>query len=304
MKRWDTADHVFFTRELEKVSSKIFDITKIDVKGLQFVAPISDDIRPEDERYTVRQREYVGAAKRMFQGSDERLPAANVKYTEGSVGFASYGDSYFYTIDEIRAAQRVGRPLKTDRAEAAKTVLERQLDTIVSLGDSDAGLSGLTNLTGTSTVTVDAGASTKKGWQTKTGEEMYNDLVAMCREVRTVSGDKRSVKRILLPLEAYDIADSKRFNSFESRSVLEVFQGRRGVEVLSWERLDGIGTGRAIAYDPNPELVGLLLPVPFEQMEPERRGFTWYIECRNKTGGVIAREPKTIVYADDLLNEA
>lgn len=301
-----SADGIFFTRQLEKISKKVFDIAKIQVKGLSFVAPIADDIRPYDEVYTVREREFVGKAKRIgYAQSDGKLPTANVKLREGSVGFASYGDSYFWTVDEVAAAQANGRDLKSDRAEAARDVLQRQLDEVISLGDSDAGLTGLTNLSGTSTVTIPAtGTGSKKGWQTKTGAQMYTDLVAMVREVRMTTSDLRSVKRIILPLEAYDIADTTRFNDYDNRSVLEVFQSRRNVEVTSWERLDGIGTGRAIAYDPDPALVGLLLPVPFEQLPPQQDGFVWTVNCRNKTGGVITREPKTIVYADDLLNDA
>lgn len=302
----DSADGIFLTRELEAIDEEIFDIAKVQIKGLEFVPLTGNNVAPEDEVYTQRQREYVGKARRLFHGSDEELPSANVKYTEGSVNFASYGDSFFYTNDEIRSAKKTGRPLDRDRAEAARRVLEVQLDDIIALGDSDAGLSGFINLSGTSTYSTPAGASTIKGWPKKTALEILADLNGMCSTVRVATGDLRNVKRILLPINAYDLIDTTPWSTLSDRTILSVFKSNRpGVEVMSWERLTGQGASssdRAIGYDPNPSLMGLLLPVPFEQTAPQLQGFSWKVWCRNKTGGVIAREPKSIVVADHIMD--
>jgi hypothetical protein len=298
----DAAETVFFQRELEAIETEMLDVAKIPLKALEFLGLVgSGVIRPHDKLYTYRQREYLGRAERRGPGAED-APLVNVKYEEKSQKFQEYMDGFHYSTDEIAAAAAEGRPLDRDRAFAAREVLAAKLDDVLSLGDTQAGLVGFLNLSGTTTYNIPAdGTGSSPLWVNKSADQILRDLNQVKAAVRTGTSEVEAVKRILLPPAADELISNTARSATSDTTIKEFFlKNNPGMEIMSWDRLTTAGPssgGLILAYDPNPLKVGALLPVAFEQSEPERDGFQWKVVCRNKTGGVITKFPKSVCYS-------
>jgi hypothetical protein len=297
----DSGEQLFFSRELENISAELFEVPVQALKALQLV-PAFTALDVTDELFTYRVWDYSGDASRIKDWSED-APPANTFGTETSQKLVSFGSSFNYSIDEIKASARYNRPLDRTRAMAARNIISQRLDKIAFQGDS-TDLKGFANLSGTlayTPVTKTAGGLT---WAVATSDELLADLNGMCKKVTVDTNEVEHVSRIVLPTSQYELIKTKPRSTTSDTTVLKFFQDTNpGVEVTSWVKLAGAAAGpldRAIGYNPDPHKVRLLLPMAFEQLPAREKGMGWVVNCRMKTGGVIAPFPKSIVYADGI----
>lgn len=296
----DAAENVFFQRELEQILTEQFDIKYAGLKARQLV-PVNNNIDPGTESVTYRSFESVGAAKLISDYSAD-FPSVNVKGTESTSIIKSYGASFHYSIQELRAGARNGRGLDRMRAASARKVLDLALDNVASTGDSAASLKGLLNQSSTLTFTLGTKTAGGLTWAVATSDEIIADLFGIVNKIRVDTKEVENPTRILLPTAMHTIAASKPRSSTSDVTVLNFFKmSNPGIEVMPWERLTGAGSGatnRIVAYDPQAMNVQLLMAVEYEQMVPEPRNMSYVVNCHMRTGGVIAPYPQSICYAD------
>jgi hypothetical protein len=299
----DAAESVFFTRELETILTTQFTERLAPLKGVTMV-PVDTSISPEDEIVTYREYKSFGKAKKLQDAGDD-VPLANTQGTETSQRMQIYGAGFGYSIDEIRKSAKEGRPLEQARAAAAKKMLDLQLDDVASIGDSSAGLKGLLNLTSTNTYTVPAdGTGSSALWSAKSADLILRDMNGIVKKVVVDSLETERPTRVVLPTSQYELIKTTARSSTSDTTILKFFlENNPGIEVLSWQRAAGAGSGatdRMVAYDPNVLNLRLLLSVGFEALPPQQRNFFYKINCRMKTGGVIAPYPKSICFGDGI----
>jgi hypothetical protein len=63
-------------------------------------------------------------------------------------------------------------------------------------------------------------------------------------------------------------------------------------------------TGRAVAYEKNPERLAALIPLEFEQLPPQQEHFEIRTTCHMRIGGVIAYFPGSISYMDGITDSS
>ena len=163
----DSADSIFFTRELEHIKSETYDVMYPELKA-RSVIPVSMDADPGDEKITYEQYDHVGLAQ-VISSYSKRLPRADVKGTEFSSPIRSLGDSYGYSAQEIRAAKKAGKPLTDKKADAAKRAIMELDNQIAFFGDATHGLNGFLNHPNVPELVIPAdGTGASKLWSTKT----------------------------------------------------------------------------------------------------------------------------------------
>lgn len=297
----DAAENVFFQRELEEIDLQAKDVKYAKLKGRQLVPTKS--VGPATETYTYRQFDKRAKPAPMIDLADD-LPMANVKGAEFSFNLRSYGLAFQYSRDEIRAAQKVGIPLDTDRATAVREGLAQYLDAVCATGDSTFGLKGLLNLASTETYNTPTGAAGGKNWfgtNAKTPDEIIADLNGMKRQVITNSKEVESPKRLLLATDLHEFISNTPRSSTSDTTILKWWQGNNpDVMIERWERCAGAGTGssrRTVMYD--PANLYLLMAIEYEQLAPQERNFVYVVNARLKTGGVVCPYPKSVIYGDE-----
>lgn len=304
----DSGESIFFLRELEQILAEQFDVKYAKLRARELL-PVDNQVDPGAESVTYDQFDKFGGAKRVSDFADD-LPLVNVKGLQFTQRMQSYGAGFSYSIQELRAAAKVQRPLERMRAMAVRKVLDQQLDIVASLGDSDASIHGLIGSGGqqgisagdTFTPATKAGGGTT--WAVATADEIIADLTAICTQVRVNTKEVEEVKRILLPTLQFELINSKPRSSISDTTVKSFFESTHpSVEIQSWERLNGSGAGgqdRMIGYDPDLMHLRLLMAVEFEMLAPQLRNMAYVINCHMRTGGVICPYPKSVIYGDGI----
>lgn len=299
----DADESIFFSRELEFVKTKSYDIKYPQLKGRSLV-PVSNEAGPGAETIVYEQYDEVGIAKLIASYADD-LPRADVKGKEFRSPIKSLGASYGYSVQEIRAAQMAGKPLKQKKANAAKKAILTRDNKIIMLGDSATGLGGLLNNANVPFVTLAAdgtGASTTL--ISKTSAQILRDLHKMANAVVENTKEVEIPDTMGLPLTVYNYIKSTPWStSNDGKTILALFleQSSYIKNVVSIPELKGLGAGatdRAIVYRKDPEAVEAHVPQDFEQFPEQPKGLEWIVPCHSRTGGVTFYYPLSAAYAD------
>lgn len=305
----DTGENAFFARELEQISLELFDVRYAPMKSSLFV-PMDSNVDPGAESWTYTQFSKLGAAKIITSFADD-FENVNISGVQFNQVIHSYGDSFNFSIHELRAAAKAGRPLERMRAEAAKKALDVKTDEILSIGDTTHGLNGLLTLSSTNTYTPSTKASGGTAWldavtgaTLATSDEILADLNGMVTQVVTSTLETERPTLILLPTAQYELITNKPRSSVSDTTVKSFFLDTHpGIRIESWYRLTTAGSGstpRAVAYDPTMLNVRALMPIMFEQQAPQLVNMSYKVNCHMRTGGVITPYPKSICYMDGI----
>lgn len=315
----DAAENIFFQRELETILAEQFNVVYATLKGRLNVPNGPFGVDTWAETFTYDQYDSVGKAARVADYADD-LPMVDVLGKQYTNKIAAYGEAFGYSIPELQASAAHGKPLDRTKALAARDVAEQSLDDIAFQGDSGIGTKGISNQSGASTLTAgvkvsssavgDSGAHT--GWLDSSGnlvataDEMLLDLHTLYMKPIQVSKDVEKPTRMLLPTAQFFAAVQKPRSSTSNTSVLEYFRGTHdNVAVDYWERLKGASPDSAsldlaIAYDPNPRKIRLVIPQDFMQMAPQLRNMKYVVNCYLRSGGVVSPYPLSMAYMKNI----
>ena len=114
----DADQTMFFQRELEHIKSRTYDIRYAELKARSLI-PVSGEAGPGAESITYYQYDMVGVAKIIANYATD-LPRADVRGKKFTSPVESLGASYGYSVQDIRAAAKAGKPLEQRKANAAR----------------------------------------------------------------------------------------------------------------------------------------------------------------------------------------
>jgi hypothetical protein len=304
--RLDSAENIFFARELEQISQEMFDIKYATLKARMLV-PVDNSIDPGAETWTYRQYEFTGSAEIITPDGGKDIPMVNAEGAEYTSPIRSFAAGYTYTLQEIRAAAKAGRALERMRAMAARRALDVKLDDIAAFGDTASGITGLLNLANTTTFTPADKSNGGKTWLNTDGTpnatptEIIKDLSDIITTVVVETLEVERPTRILLPTRQFEHITNTPRSDVSDTTIRAFFEGTHpGVQLMSWERLAlsaSSGTlDQMVAYNPSPMNLRLLMAVEFEQLPPQQDGFAYKVLTHMRTGGVVTQFPKSIAY--------
>lgn len=299
----DAAESVFIARQLEFMRAGVMEVQYPELKGAKLV-PIDTNIDPGAASYTYQVSDTIGKALVTSDLATEP-PRADVKGSESNQVIRSVIIAYGYSLQEARAAMFAKTPLIPRRAQAARDIMERTIDSIWFLGDAVMGLKGLLNQSGTTTYTVSTGAAGSKTFESKTPDEIVADLNGAVNKVVTDSKEVFQPDTMLLPLTTYTYISTKRMGDGDSSTILQHFLKNspyiKTVEATHKLESNADWTGkRGMVYRKDPNYIAGLLPQPFEQLPPQATAYELVTPCHARCGGVVVYQPKAICYFDQI----
>src|SRR5690606_26342599 len=129
---------------LENMRARVYEEQFPDTKARRFL-PVNNEEDPGHETFSYEETTFGGSAKVIRNYADDP-PSVETSGRKVTHGIVSLGDSYFYSIQDMRRAAVSGRPLVARKARAARVVYERGLDGIAAFGAPDDGIeNGLLN---------------------------------------------------------------------------------------------------------------------------------------------------------------
>lgn len=300
---------VFFARELDFVKAQSYDVEYPKFTALKLF-PMSSEVDPGAETVTYYSYDKVGLAKIISNYATD-LPRADVKGKPTTAIIKSIGDSFGYSIQEMRASRMAGKSLDTRKAEAARYQIDYLNNKIAWNGDAESGLRGVLSTDNDIPLYALAnGASGKTTWASKTADEIIADVSGMLKQMARTTKKVEKPDTLALPAEAYLELQSKRIDGTAS-NVLSYIQANLPdiKEIVSCPELDPDSTDtNPYAKDSNGQGVALLFkndarkltienPLPFTQYPVQTQGLEMVVPCEARTAGAIIYYPMSLLIA-------
>lgn len=290
----DSAETLFFERELESRKAQTYDVVRAPLKAFELI-PVSTDAGAAAESIVYEQYDQTGIAKIVSNYADD-LPRADVKGKEFVARIKSIGNSYGYSLQEIRAAQFAGKGLEQRKANSATRAQREMWNRIAFYGDADANLQGWLTNPNIPASAVSAGASSDTEWSTKTTDEILADLNDAANAVVDDTNGAEIPDTVVMPIKQYTQIASTRQDSGTDTTVLQYFlQNNPFINSVEWaNELSGAFTGGTdgfIVYRRDPDAMTLEMPQMFEQLPVQERGLEYVVPCHSRIGGVIVYYP-------------
>ena len=289
---------LFLERQLEYIRPQIFEVAYADIK-YPTLLPVTSEAGQGAQTFTYRIMDSTGEFKLIADAADD-LPRSDISQVERSINIRSFGGSFGYTVQELRAAQMANIALEQRRAAAVRRAYEEKVEAVAMFGESTVGLAGFFN---NSTVDVIAAnywftGTTASG----TSQEMLELLNYGVSAIINASNMKEQPDTILLAYEDYNKISTTRNSDSSDVTVLEYFLRTnpyiRNVEPINQLDKDNsvLNTNRMVVYKRDPEKVQLHIPQPLELFPPQQRGLQFIVPAHARVGGVALYYPKSVIY--------
>lgn len=304
----DANESIYFARQLEQIRAKSYDVKRPALNAIALM-PVDTSINPGAETITYRQYDTVGMAKVIANYADD-LPRADVVAKEFTTPIRGIGDSYGFSVQEIRAAQFTGTDLTTKKAGAARRAHDETINRIAWAGDSVSGLPGLLTNANIPGYTIPAdGTGSSKLFSTKTPDQILRDMNGIVNSVYVTTKGVHRPNELWMPLAQYTYINSTPRSSTSDTTILEYFLSNnpfieRVVPVLELASTANGGSNGAtdtmIALENSIDNYQLNLPMMFMQHPPEKRGLEFVVPCESRFGSTTIEYPLAFSKADSI----
>lgn len=306
--RLDAKESAFFNKELEYVKSRTYDAKLAELKGLSLI-PVSTEAGSGAERITFRRYTGVGFAKVIADYAKD-FPRVDVFGEETSVKVKGIGDSYGYSIPEIRASQRNGKQLDQRRAMMARRAHDETINKMALKSNAEYGTNGLIDYPGLTGVTLASdGTGGARTFTSKDVDKIIRDINQLVDAVMTSTSAREIPDTLLLPIAQYNDLATRRLGVNNETTLLKyILDTNPYIKKVDWlAELKGAGassggsaTDRMIVGKFDPEHISLEIPQPFEQFEAQHEGMEYTIPCHSECAGTIIYYPLAFAYADGI----
>lgn len=310
--RFDSAEDasVFFARELDFVKSQSYDVEYPELTAMSLF-PISNEVNPGAETTTYYSYDKTGMAKIISNYATD-LPRVDAKGKPTTAVIKSLGDSYGYSVQEMRASRMAGKSLDVRKAESARYQIEYLNNKIAWAGDEENQLVGI--LSANNDIPLYAIPSNGNGgstlWKDKTAEQILEDINGMQAYTARITKNVERPDTLVLPSDVFiDISTRQIPNTgfTVKRFVLENAPYLRKIVAASELQSDSSDTN-PYATGSNPQSVAVLFkndarkftienPLPFYQYSLQPKGLEVIVPCEARTAGAIIYYPLSLLIA-------
>ena len=300
--RADANETAITIKALESLESRVYKVQYPDLLTTQLL-PLDTSDNTGAKTTAFDEWDRTGKAKIEHEMSNS-APVIEVNKQRTAQNIFSARAAYLWTLQDIRAAAMAGVPLNMERAEAVREEIEREVDRINAVGDTENGLQGFLNHSAAPSPVSPITGSWVLG--TVTTKQILDDLNKLVDDIVTDTKNiaKLTPDTMILPVAQYTIANST-LNANTDKSALRIFLDNSPYikQIVPWHyAADPAGTGpRAVAYRRDPKVVSKVIPQLFEFLSPFQKSSTVFEqEGHMRTAGVKMRYPVAVRYMDGI----
>lgn len=254
----------------------------------------------------------VAGAARFLSGKGFDMPFADISTSQHLQANHLAGIGYEWSLQELQRAERMGRQLSSEKAQAAREVAEAFLYAIAIRGSTEKGTTGLINDAVVPTATVPAdGTGSATTFASKTPDQINRDINAVLNAPFNGTLETRRANRLLLPSTRLQYLAQTRIGDgtdtilkFVRENNAYTLETGQPLEIIGSRELETAGAGgtaRMIAYDNSRAVVQFHLPGPHEFLPAfQKSAMTWEVGGIMNVGGIEIRRPKGIAYRDGI----
>jgi hypothetical protein len=291
----------FYISQLNVLESKIYEVKYGNIIYQELIPVDTSDPEWVD---SVSYISYDAVTMGKFIAANGKdLPQSDIDASISEIKIGYAGNSYGYTIEELRKSQQMRIPLDVTKARVTYRGAQEHMQQVAFFGDENRKMTGLFN---NANITV---ANSTVDWKTATGAEMVKDMNDLLVSIWTDSANVHIPNVLLLPSDKWATASSKRMDTGTDTTVLQFFKMNnlftdvtgQELEIRPILQLKEAGASkkpRMMAYEKNPDNLTLRQPIPWRSLAPQPTGLRIEIPCEYKTSGVEFRYPGSAGYRD------
>lgn len=304
--RFDDADDasVFFARELDFVKSKTYDRLYPELTALKLF-PVSSEVNPGAETITYYGYEKTGFAK-IIQNYATDLPRADIKGKPETAHIKSIGDSYGYSVQEMRASRYAGKSLDVRKGESARYAIDKEINRIAWAGDEKAGLMGILsswNNVPLYTLSMNSGGTSTQ-FKDKNPDEILKDFSGAIASMARMTMDVERPDTIAVASDVYVYLSTTPRSALSDKTILNwLLENLPDIkEIVRCPELNadnGINpyTGQAVMllYKSDEEKLTIENPLLFYQYPVQPVKLEMEIPCEARTAGAMIYYPLSML---------
>ncbi len=298
----DASETLVLGRQMEIIKAAILEKKYPDRLGRSLV-PKSPDGDNASQYLVVRYMDEYTTCQIVSDYATD-FPNVAMSMSESFAKYFSLGNSFIYSIQELREAAKAGIGIVNRLADLARLGIEQGIDDIIFRGVPQNGTYGLMNNPNVPLLSLPNG-----DWPDATFAEVVEDLMFLSTAIPAQTMDIFGHSNMVLVLDdlSYNIAATKIGGMNSDRSALQVFlsQAPDGFTVVKSTKLRTIGSGsgpRAIVYQRDPQVLQLEIGQEFEMFEGERKAMVITTACHARVAGVSFYHPMAAAYFENHRN--
>jgi len=308
--RMDADETNMLALQLEQMRTRVYEAQYPELRARRFI-PVTNEVDPGAETFSWEETDYVGKAKVIRNYADDP-PAVETSGSKQTHSVVALGDSYEYSLQDIRRAAFSGQPLSARKAMACRRIWERGLDDIAALGAPDDGIAtGLLNRpVGSSAGQIRGTAITAAAWKDATlnADQMVADMNAGVQGLIEASKETLTPDLLVLPTATY-LRFAQTTDAYGITAREKFLKSNPWVtEVASWDLLKGIDgaagdKSRGLLMSRDPDVLELVIPQEFEILPPQERNYAFKVLAHGRTAGTVIYRPLGLRYLTGLPND-
>lgn len=308
--RFDSAEDasVFFARELDYIKAKSYDKIYPEFTALNHF-PITHEVPEGAETTTYYSYEKTGMAA-IINNYATDLPRADVKGEPTTAYIKSIGNSYGYSVQEMRASRLAGKSLDTRKAESAKYQIERTINTIAWAGNKEHKIMGVLSpdnnipLYTLSQVDVD-GLGKRTEFKYKTATQILEDINGMFAYQAAITMDVERADTLALPSSVFiDISTRQIPNTGYTVKKFLLENAPYLNDIISAPELEGksketnpLGANAMFLFTNDPDKFSLEIPMEYYQYPLQPENLEVKVPCESRVAGIIMYYPLSALIA-------
>lgn len=293
----------FYISQLANLEAKVYEAKYTNINFAEMV-PINTTVPEWADSWDYISYDAVTLGKFIGSSADD-LPSVALSANKTSVPIGYAGNSFDYSLDELRKTQQLRIPIDATKGRAAFRGSQEHSQRVAYFGDAARGMTGLFN---NANLALD---NSTVNWSTATGQEIVDDMNSLLIEVWINSANTHLPNAFALDSSRYAIITSRRMDSGTDTTIMQFFMQNNlyttttGQQLRVFPRLQlkGAGAGgkdRMMAYELNDDNLGMCNPIPWRALAPQMIGLNIKVPCEYKLSGVDFRYPFSAAYRDHL----
>lgn len=293
----------FYISQLASLEAKVYESKYTSINFAELV-PVNSLVPEWADTWDYISYDAVTLGQFIGSSADD-LPSVSANATKSIVQIGYAGNSYDYSLDELRKSQQTNMPIDNIKAKAAFRGSQEHTQRVAYFGDTDRGMTGLFN---NPNLALD---NSTVDWTTATGQEIVDDMNSLIVKVWIDSANVHLPGMFVLDSNRYATITSRRMDTGTDTTIAEFFMKNNlfttttGQALRLAPRLQLVGAGvgsvdRMMAYELNDENLSMCNPIPWRSLAPQATGLNIKIPCEYKISGVEFRYPFSGAYRDHM----
>ncbi len=298
----DASDSIFLESQLKNIVPKAYEIQYPNLKAKE-IFPVDYSDGDGVDLIEWKQYDARGMAKILASYAAKDIPRVDLSAKKNVIRVFPGGDSYGYSIDDIKKAQRNNTDLEAKKASIAQRANEELIERLAFKGDEDFGIKGILDQPNVPRFSALKNSNNKTLWQDKKPQEVLDDLYAMFNKITDVTNEMECPDSLGLAPAMFNKLTDTPYSERDSTRLMDVFKKSKPeikniYKIPHFAKAGTNGTDIAIFYERNEEKLSLKIPYETEHLPPQVNGLEYVIYTRLRVAGVVVFMPFSLLIGE------